>query len=61
MRQHLGALRFAHSHTTRPTIRPMNEERHQPVNEATNRDGLASLAIILLSVVVIAFAVIQIV
>lgn len=39
----------------------MNEERHQPVEEATDRDGLASLAIILLSVVLIAFAVSQIV
>ena len=39
----------------------MNEERQQPADEATNRDGLASLAIILLAVVLVAFAIGQIV
>lgn len=39
----------------------MNEERQQPSIEATNRDGLASLAIILLAVILIVFATFQII
>lgn len=39
----------------------MNEDRHEPVAEATNRDGVASLAIMLLAVILIVFAAFQII
>lgn len=39
----------------------MNDERQEAVNEATNRDGLASMAILLLAIALIAFATYQIV
>ena len=56
-----SSICFAHSRTVRPNIALMNEERQLPADEATNRDGLASLAIILLAIVLVAFAISQIV
>ena len=39
----------------------MNEDRREPVAEATNRDGLASISIMLLAILLIAFAAFQII
>ncbi len=52
---------IARTTTTTPTIGRMSIERQEPVHEATNRDGVAALAIILLTIVLLAFAVFQIV
>lgn len=39
----------------------MNQEQQQSVREATNRDGLASVAIMLLAIALVVFAAVQII